>query len=439
MQLAQWFRNALDTYTGGVDVKLAKRTTLSYDQFYAFYKGDSTFQLAGANFHLPDGTPVSLGVDTLANVTCGTGANKTLEVVNGIANPYCSGTAVMSEVSPTRTTFPTEQLRFASHYWEHVSMNGRVTYSGGVSNVNSFNETFTGLLTRTFTRQEIDTGGLANGRLAQNKRVNVNADYDMEADLSKYVSISDAINFWDFRVPGSNGVSSEVWAGTDATHPPNLNMLTPLSVLTPTTSTTTNTAFINQKNVGNTILGIFTVSPQVKLSGGWRFNSRNITDNGDDLTWHQNWMLLGAVMQPSHVFRLNVNYDGMTSKSADSATPSNTYTREAPDKTYHVRARATVIPAKWINFSVTANDYSAKNDDPLVNHIEHNQDFSFATQIIPMESLSVDLNFAHDDVFSRTDLCYVYSATPPLRRSFKRGNLRAERKQPNRNQQPVFG
>ena len=33
VQLSQWFRNALDTYTGGVDFKLAKRTTLSYDQF----------------------------------------------------------------------------------------------------------------------------------------------------------------------------------------------------------------------------------------------------------------------------------------------------------------------------------------------------------------------------------------------------------------------
>ncbi len=32
-QVSEWFRNASDTYTGGVDAKLAKRTTLSYDQF----------------------------------------------------------------------------------------------------------------------------------------------------------------------------------------------------------------------------------------------------------------------------------------------------------------------------------------------------------------------------------------------------------------------
>ena len=44
---------ALDTYTGGVDFKLAKRTTLSYDQFLAFYRGDTSFQLAPTPFTLP--------------------------------------------------------------------------------------------------------------------------------------------------------------------------------------------------------------------------------------------------------------------------------------------------------------------------------------------------------------------------------------------------
>jgi len=427
VQLAQWFRNSSDNYIGGVDPKLAKRTTLSYDQYYVFYKGDTTFQLAGANYQVgqltpgtppsiaPSGVMESLGVDTLSPAKCGvaTAHTSTTEIYNGLANPYCSGSTVMSEVAPTRTTFPTEQLRFSSHYWDRVAMNGRVTYSGGVSNVYNFNETFTGLLSRTSVRQEIDTGGLGNGQLAHNKRVNVNADYGIEAELSKYVSVSDAFSFWDFRVPGSNSMTSTVY--TDTNTPPSI--LDPLSSITPQVTTTHNTAFINQKNTGNTILGIFNVTPEFKLSGGWRFNSRNIVDSGDDdLTWHQNWLLLGAVVQPSHAFRLNVNYDAMRSKNANSDTPSNTYTREAPDVINHLRMRATVIPAKWINFAVTGNDYSAKNDDPLVNHVEHNHDVSFATQIIPMETLSLDFNYAHDDVFSATDLCYVYiaTATAPL-------------------------
>ncbi len=54
VQLSQWFRNSLDTFTGGVDFKLAKRTTLSYDQFFAFYRGDTTFQLAPTPFTLSE-------------------------------------------------------------------------------------------------------------------------------------------------------------------------------------------------------------------------------------------------------------------------------------------------------------------------------------------------------------------------------------------------
>ena len=48
VQVSQWCRNGLDTYVGGVDAKLAKRTTLSYDQFYGLYRGDTIVHIAGA-------------------------------------------------------------------------------------------------------------------------------------------------------------------------------------------------------------------------------------------------------------------------------------------------------------------------------------------------------------------------------------------------------
>ena len=120
--------------------------------------------------------------------------------------------------------------------------------------------------------------------------------------------------------------------------------------------------------------------------------------------------------------RVNVDYDSMRSKSATSGTASDTFTREAPNKVDHLRARATIKPAKWVNFAITGDDYAAKNDDPLVNHTEHNHDLSFATTFMAGERFSADLNFAHDSVFSATDLCYVYTATAtaplPERRAF---------------------
>lgn len=403
-QLLQWFRNSSDTYTGGADVRIVRRTTLSYDQFFVFYKGDTTDQLAGATFKLPDGAPVSFGFDNLSSTTC----NKMPIVsASGVGNPYCSGFLSMSITAPTRTTFPTEQFRFSSNYWDRISMNGRLLYSGGISNVNNFNEVFNGLTTRTYEREEIDTGGLANGRLAHNKRVDVNGDYGIVADLTKRISISDTFDYWAYRIPGENNVVSTVYAGS-AANPPNL--LTPLSTLTPTTTTTPNFTYLNQTIESNTVLASVSILPELKISAGYRFKARNIADYGpDDLNWHENWALLGAVIQPTRALRLNVNYDHMSSVNADAATTSNTYTRLAPDKIDHFRIRGTLKAAKWLTFSGTANDYEAKNDDPMVNHKEHNRDFSFGSQIVASEQFSLDLNYAHDNVYSVTDICYISS------------------------------
>jgi hypothetical protein len=414
----QWFRNALDTYTGGVDYKLAKRTTLSYDQLFALYRGDSPYGLAPTPFTLANGTPTSLGVNTLATATCGTGAAKTAEVVSGIANPFCSQTLVQSQVAPTRTTFPTEQLRFSSHYWDKVGFNGRVAYSGGVSNVNHFNETFDGLLARTALRREIDTGGYANGRLAHNKRNSLNGDFGVEAELNKYFAISESFDYRYFRTEGNDILIAETWANTATTTggptpvpTTSFNVNTPVEKLTYTKAIEPGGDSINQKIQRNTVLGIVTISPQFKISGGWRFDNRHVADTDESFTWHQNGLLVGTAITPSRAFRLNVNLDTLNWKAANSETPTSTYTRQAPSNVYHVRARAVATPAKWVNFSITGNDFEGKNDDPLINHKEHNRNFSFATQVIANEQVSFDFNYSHDEVFSETDLCYAFAPT----------------------------
>jgi hypothetical protein len=394
--LFQMWSNTNETWRGGVDVKLARRTTLSYDQFYVHYKGNTSWQLAGLNELLPNGTRVSYGLDP--------GSGGCPGVVNGVGSPTCNGYLAMSIYQPVRTNFPTEQLRFTSRYWERVSMNARVLYSDGKSTVPSFYELYNGLTTRTGTREEIDTGLGPGGRLADNARQNVNFDYDLIADLSKHITFSDAFSYWGFRVPGSNVYESTVYSGS--------SMLVPVSG-TPSVSYNSNFTYLNQKIAQNTALGIFSILPGLKVSGGYRFKNRNVADYGpDDLTWHENWGLVGAVIQPAQAFRVNIDYEHMNSSAANSATPSNTYTRLMPDKVNHVRVRATVKPAKWISMAATGNDFEGKNDDPLVNHLEHNRDLSFTTSIHPTETLGLDFDIAHDDMFSQTDVCYVSTPAP---------------------------
>jgi uncharacterized protein YneR len=427
IQVFNWFRNGSDTYSGGVDVKLARRTTLSYDQFFVLYKGDSSYQLAPTPFTLSNGTPVSLGVDVLGGTTtCGSATAKPVstlgpEVSNGIVNPYCQGTVFQNQATPTRSRFPSEQLRFSSHYFDKVSFNGRLLYSGSNSKIDGFNETFNGL-DRSNHRQTIVTGAGAYGQFANNKRISTSGDFGVIAEVNKFLSISDSLDYRSFRNNGFSIYNTEAWTGVAGSAAaggkpavPTTSMLTPLSApsITVSNALTTATGYLNQQSETNTLLATASITSQFKLSGGWRFKNREVADSGpDDLIFHENGLILGAVLQPSHMVRINVNYDGMNSASATSTTLSNTYTREAPNKTYHFRARATVKPAKWINFAVAGNDYWAKNDDPFVNHSEHNHDVSFATSITPAEGLSFDFNYAYDDVFSNTDLCYVFTANP---------------------------
>lgn len=451
VQVFNWFRNGADTYAGGVDVKLARRTTLNYDQFFVLYKGDSSFQLTGANYTLnTTTTPVSLGVDVLGGATtCGststittagtklTTATLPLEVSNGVVSQYCTGTITQSQAAPARTRFPTEQLRFSSHYWQRVSFNGRWLYSGDTSTVKSFNETFNGL-GRGNVRQTIETGTGANGQFASNKRINNSGDFSIIADLSKYISVSDAFSSWGTRTWGGTSNATETWTGVSGTlgppAVPTTTMLTPLTDPSITTSTTTATvatwagnvatpAFLNQKIQQNTVLGTATINPQLKVSGGWRFKVREISDpHATNLTWHENTGLFGAVIQPSRAVRVNVNYDMMKSAYASGSAveaetaalpallPGNTFTREAPDRFYHIRVRMTAKPVRWLDLAAAVSDYKARNDDPMVNHAEHNDDLSFAASFHLSEQFSVDFNYAYDNVYSSTNLCYIFTA-----------------------------
>ena len=422
---SQWFRNATDAWVGGVDFKLSKQTILNYDQFFVFYKGDTNLRLAPTPYvyPLPDGSPATVGVNLLTTSTCGTKgtANYSAPIVNGVINPFCSGTQTEGQTAPTRTSFPTEQLRFASNYFDKVAMNGRFLYSGGNSRVNSFNQTFIGFSSRSLYREVIDTGALPNGHLANNKRINVNGDFSVRAELTSMIEVSDTFNYWDVRVPGATAWNEFTLKGVATQTSPTVkygtSMLTPLTdpSLTPANALNTDSKYLAHKNTGNTVLGTFAVTPEVKLIGGWRFNDREIkVDEDPTLTWHQNWLLLGGVVQPSPVVRVTVNYDAMFSHSSDSTTtPADTYTREAPNKIQDFRGRAQVRPSKWINFAVAASVYNAQNNDPQVNHKEHFNNFSFGAHVIPTEGMSVDFDYGHDWVFSATDLCYQASPLPP--------------------------
>jgi hypothetical protein len=385
--LMQFWRNGTDTWNAGLDYKLNRQTIISYDQFVMRFKNDTNWQLAGLNYQLSNGTPVALGVD-LSSVWAAPCATPFL--ANGTVNPTCNAFLGYNRSAPTRTLAPTEQLRFQSASVPRLSFNGRALYSATTSNLDHFNETFNGLETRTAIRESIINGS------ARVRRINVNADLGATYQITPKLTASNLFNFWDFRIPGVNSFTEVDYTGKSLLIAPGAT----------TTTTTADAQFLNQKTKTNTFILEWETTSQLRLSAGYRYRSRIITDAGGDfIPIRESWGLFGAAFKPTPKLRINFNVEAMYADMS--------FTRISPRQLQHYIVRSTYRPQTWLTFSGTVNIRESRNNVQTVNHLEHNRDFSFGTTIARSERWSLDLNYSYDDVFSSTLECYVSTPAPP--------------------------
>ena len=382
--LLQNWRVSTDVWNAGIDWKPLARTSFSYDEFITRFKGNTSWQLSGLNSMLSNGTPVSLGVNlsSVWNTPCAVPFD-----VDGNVNPTCSGFLSYTRSAPTRTLFPSEQFHFQSASIPHFTMSGRFLYMGTTSHLINYNESFNGFDSRPKNRIE-DMTGSANAR-----RINVNGDFGATWQITPTVAFTDTFDFWYFRQPATNTFTATNYAGTSMLLPPGVA----------TTTTTPDYQELNQKTKVNTFLVIWDLAPRARLLLGYRYSSRIITDAGGDfIPIHADWALFGLVLRPATQFRVNFNAEVM---SAD-----NAFTRISPRKLQHYRMRTTYHPHPWLIFAGTINVLESNDNVQTVEHFAHNQDFSFSTSINPSERWGIDLNYAYDGVYSRTDECYASSA-----------------------------
>jgi hypothetical protein len=76
----------------------------------------------------------------------------------GEVNPACNGYFAYDRSQRTRTTSKTEQLSLRSNYLQRVDFTGRFSYSDGSVRVPQFDETFSGLISRSRARSFETTG-----------------------------------------------------------------------------------------------------------------------------------------------------------------------------------------------------------------------------------------------------------------------------------------
>jgi hypothetical protein len=394
--LLQNWRNNTDSWLGAVDWRVFSKTTLTYEEYVTHYKGDTNWQLTGLNLQLSNGAPVTIGFDNISAPSCTGGPAVLSSATTPVtANASCNGYLQYSRYSPTRTLFPTEEFRFQSANIKNVQMNGRIRYTGANMNLPSYNEYFSGLVSRTSLRAATTTG------YSTAKRVNVSVDYGIVWQVSERISLSDQYSFWHFRQPGYNSLSEVDQSGS--------SMLAPPTTSLPAVTTAAST-FLGQKTQTNTLSAAWQASPRVLLSLGYRYGSRTInrssTANGSAylLHIHDNGGLIGFALRPAEQWRIN---GGIEIGYAD-----RTYTQITPRALQHYQLHITYKPKTWATVSGSFNDLERRNNVLNANHLDHTRNAMISASLMPGEHYGLDLNYGYVGVFSQTDICYTATPVP---------------------------
>jgi len=188
-----------NSYHVGADFRLLPKTTISYDQFFAYFKQDNvvTDNPSSSGYVLSNGTPVDPGIIWSTNgpvemLPCAT----PIASAPNVFSPNCNGYLSYSQVGSPRNFMPTERLQFQSNYFKNFEMSGGFGYSTSDNVISNFDETVNDFVIRNDTRGST-TGGPANA-----KRVSVNADWSGTYAITDKFRIVDMFRYDNWRIPG---------------------------------------------------------------------------------------------------------------------------------------------------------------------------------------------------------------------------------------------
>ncbi len=442
-------RNLLDAYQIGVDFRVLPRTSISYDQFLQYYKGDSSWTDQTMIFQLAGGTPVDPGIsfNPGANQPCagavvGTTTPPTL-------NPACNAFLAYNRWAPVRVSYPTEQLTLQSRYFRNLDLTARASYSSSQSNIVNWFENFAGLATRTR-----EAAGYISGP-TNAKRVVASTDLGLTYHVTEKFRLVDSFRFSNFRIPGAwDLTTSQLFAPTLLSTP---NVFDPATCPPPYTAATCpqhsassgaditqdqRFNFLRQDGKLNTFQLEYDFTQRISGHIGYRFEAREINNTFSDfqnLTYYPslatrgpcaNVTLVNGVCYTTATSNGNETTDvhahsllaGVTARPMDNLRGSfdlelfsadNAPTRISPRNLQHYKGRVSYKPKAWLDVAGTVNALESRDNVPEVLHREHNRNYGFSATITPKKKYALDLGYNYDDVFSTTNICYVLTSTPP--------------------------
>ncbi|HZD93418.1 MAG TPA: hypothetical protein VE133_04135, partial [Candidatus Sulfotelmatobacter sp.] len=413
-QLTQPTLNTTDNFSFGVSFRFLPKTAINLDQFFTHYKGDTTAGLNSTPFLLPGNIPVDLGLpfNTVAGQPCAT------PFVGGFAFPGCNGIFSYSRLGKVRSDYPTGQLSLQSNYFKRMDFAARFSYTSANSNQLGFNETFTGLATRTRQRFYNQSGS------SEAQRISMNGDFGMTYRLTEKLHLIDNFRYDNFRIPtGWSYTTTSLFGATLLSNP---NAFSPATCPPPFTAATCpqHTAssgadilvdfvnqFLKQETKVNTFEVEYQFTPRVSAYVGYRYENREITkgDFGFQLqtffpTLAASRCGAGGVTNPA---------TGVCTKAAEnpvfggsdfipinahsaligfSARPTNrirfsfdteqyyadnTFTRISPRHLQRYKGRLNAKVTEWWNFGTAINIRENRNDTADIGNKQHNRSYAF--------------------------------------------------------------
>jgi hypothetical protein len=452
-----------DNYSGGISVRVIPRTSINYDQFYTFFKGDTTAQLAPGSiaagfgvpsFILPNGNPVSLGIvfNSAAGQPC---AAPVLPVASAVpvANPVCNGYSSYTRFGRVRNTYPTEQFSLQSSYWPRIDLSARAIYSSAESLMPDYASMFAGLESRTAAAIQNIVAPPGGG--AKSRRLSLTSDFAATIRVTDRFHIVDQFRYTNFRIPGN-------WLYTTTTSfAPNLttvpNSYSPAACPTATSPgcpqhTTSSGAdvitdslsdFLRQAYTVNTFELEYQFSRRVTGYLGYRFERRNITDRNSDnqvlvfyptlpnrgacanVTLVNGVCTVAAVTGDSDFVQINGHsaLGGFSARPTDKwrlngdielMSADNAFTRISPRHLQLYRIKTNYRPKDWMNLGAAVYIRENRNTALDIGNLQHNRSYSFTGTFMPVSNKwGFDLSYDYNDIFSQTNICFVSTPTPP--------------------------
>jgi hypothetical protein len=436
--MEQYQRHSTDEYAASIDWKPAQGTKVTYEQRFLHYKENSYMTLDPNGFVVQeaDGTPAYLGNwDGSSNAAVSTttsyapysvAACNTNSLVNAttflnpgqggkpIVDPACSVVTMYQRTNPTRTTMPSETLRFQSTSIKNVIMNGQFSYSHMNMNMPNFFDNAWGL--SGTARDEY------NSAVGVVKREVYNAGYGLTWEVSKNFDLEDQITLSANGQPGNvvtSGYTKLVTPSTAGNETINYSgtltsSVTNSGIATGETYGIVYTYFGNEQLVNN-LTASWAVTPKANIAFTYRYGNRNI---GLNLNVTSPARTIFAITENGGIlnaaYRVTSNWD--INGSVEAMYDDNAFTTMSPRQTRHYRVHTKFRPEKWATFNAAFNDMERHNNTqntgavslygPL-NHVDYSRTGSIGGVLTPNEHVAVDFDYAYNDVYTATNICYT--------------------------------